>query len=296
MLIRLVLNPDAGKGGHEGEELRRRIENAGHRVIPLAPEGGDPQPGELIAVAGGDGTVAKAVIAYRDAGLPMTFIPLGTANNIARSFGILGFPDILKAARASGACESSGQARFLAVARITGPGLDQDFLESAGVGVLARLMREGEPEDTVPEHSLRDRRKILHEEARNLAGLLDGYVPRDYGLRIDGRDLSGPYLMVEVMNTPRTGPGLILAPDKDPGNGRFDVILVREEDRRSLEDYLAACTQDGEPPAPFTRLGAASVEIRCRPDDLHVSDKLPEGREEAVFALQCPGGRVEVKP
>ena len=40
--------------------------------------------------AGGDGTIAKVVTQLKDRETRVAILPLGTANNIARSFGITG--------------------------------------------------------------------------------------------------------------------------------------------------------------------------------------------------------------
>jgi diacylglycerol kinase family enzyme len=56
---------------------------------------------------------------------------------------------------------------------------------------------------------------------------------------LDGRDFSGEDLLVEAMNIRHIGPGLALAPDADPTDGRFDLILTTESDRKILEDYFS---------------------------------------------------------
>jgi diacylglycerol kinase (ATP) len=50
---------------------------------------------DLVIVAGGDGTVARAVRELKDRSTPLAILPIGTANNIARSVGIVGEPKSL---------------------------------------------------------------------------------------------------------------------------------------------------------------------------------------------------------
>src|SRR5690606_2962925 len=123
----------------------------------------------------------------------------------------------------------------LSLVQVTGPDGEHLLLESVGAGLLARLMRQGPPEETVPERSMRDRRRILGEQVANMAALLQDHAPRHYGLWLDGRDCSGEYLMVEVMNIAHAGPGLRLAPGKDPGSGDLEVVLVTPDHRDLLE-------------------------------------------------------------
>lgn len=42
------------------------------------------RPGDLVVAAGGDGTIAKVARQMAHRGTPLTVMPLGTANNIAR--------------------------------------------------------------------------------------------------------------------------------------------------------------------------------------------------------------------
>jgi diacylglycerol kinase (ATP) len=47
---------------------------------------------EFVVVTGGDGAVKPVAQALAGTGQPLAIIPLGTANNIARSLGISGTP------------------------------------------------------------------------------------------------------------------------------------------------------------------------------------------------------------
>ena len=43
---------------------------------------------DLVIVCGGDGTVSSAAVAVMEAGLPMGIMPMGTANDLARTLNI----------------------------------------------------------------------------------------------------------------------------------------------------------------------------------------------------------------
>ena len=47
-------------------------------------------PADLFIAAGGDGTVAEVIHEAAGTGVPVALLPIGTANNIARSLGIVG--------------------------------------------------------------------------------------------------------------------------------------------------------------------------------------------------------------
>jgi diacylglycerol kinase (ATP) len=50
---------------------------------------------DLIVIAGGDGTITEVITKLSDRSIPVAVLPLGTANNIARSIGVAGTPQEL---------------------------------------------------------------------------------------------------------------------------------------------------------------------------------------------------------
>ena len=74
----------------------------------------------------------------------------------------------------------------------------------------------------------------------------------------------------------RIGPNLVLAPSSDPGDGWFDLVLVRDRQREALRDYLerlqAGEVQDG----PFERRPCRTVVFEQLPPAIPVDDQLCE--------------------
>jgi len=93
----LLLNPKARRGRDAGAEVRAGLAARGLDVVPAGQSDWDRLP-DLIArerhrvdrvvVAGGDGTLNSAVQALAGTNLPLAILPLGTANNLARSLGL----------------------------------------------------------------------------------------------------------------------------------------------------------------------------------------------------------------
>src|SRR5690349_77507 len=101
MRVTLLHNQSAGSEDHTAEDLAASIQRAGHNLIGIAAtlpelelELRRSRP-ELIAVAGGDGTVGRAACALANFRIPFAILPLGTANNTARTLGIFGELDAL---------------------------------------------------------------------------------------------------------------------------------------------------------------------------------------------------------
>jgi diacylglycerol kinase (ATP) len=92
MRITLVHNPKAGHGTHKKKDLVNALAKFGHHVIYQSTEKSNYKEAletstDLVIAAGGDGTIEKIASRLVDSGTPLTVLPLGTANNLARSLG-----------------------------------------------------------------------------------------------------------------------------------------------------------------------------------------------------------------
>src|SRR5256885_7051126 len=90
MRITLMHNPKAGRGKLVKRDLMAALARAGHLAIYQSTKKSDykealREPADLVLAAGGDGTVGKVGRELIDTGIPLSVLPLGTANNLARS-------------------------------------------------------------------------------------------------------------------------------------------------------------------------------------------------------------------
>ena len=93
----LLVNPKARRGGEALDAVIGRLHTGGLDVT-VEPFSALPEIGrdiarlretaELIILCGGDGSVASGATAVMESGLPLGIIPLGTANDLARTLGI----------------------------------------------------------------------------------------------------------------------------------------------------------------------------------------------------------------
>jgi diacylglycerol kinase (ATP) len=258
MRITLYLNPGAGDGEHTADRLRRAIESAGHQVELRRARKSQmsdllDHPGELVVVAGGDGTVGRAMKALAGSPVPMAILPTGTANNIATSLGIRGDPAALAASWAR------GKVRRIDVGTARGPWGATRFVESVGIGLLGHLIgpESGEMEGT---HDAR-------AEARRAARTLPALERR---VELDGRDLSAGYLLLEAMNIRCAGPNLWLADQARAGDGKLEVVRALERDRHTL---IALADAFGTSRSRLAAERGSLLRIWCEPDELHVDDQ-----------------------
>ena len=182
-------------------------------------------PGDLVVAAGGDGTIRGVALALAAAGsrVPLAPIPLGTANNIGHTLGLTASTETLLRGLAD------PRPRPFDLGLIRAPWGEARFLEAFGVGLFADGMNNYDPKE----------QKSLFRIVQAAVDTMTHYDAGLWECELDGRDLSGRYLLLEVMNTQATGLRLRLAPDADPSDGMFDVVRVHDDDTVGFAAYLS---------------------------------------------------------
>ena len=275
MRATLLHNPTAGDREHSREALLGLLRDAGYEPAYQSTkerkwERALRDPGELVVVAGGDGTVSKAAGEMIGRGVPLALLPLGTANNIATSLGIRGTPEEIVAG-----LEGARRRGFdVGVAR--GLRGETRFLESVGTGIFTRSVLAAEA-GVIPEPKGSERE--LDRDVHLLQSILAAASPSRWEVTVDGEDLSGEYLLLEAMNIRCVGPNVCLAPDADPGDGWLDVVLVGPDHRDLLAGHLAARAR-GEPPPELPVHRGRRLRLRGPLADLHVDDEVEERGEK----------------
>jgi diacylglycerol kinase family enzyme len=241
----LVHNPGAGDEDHSPERIKEAIESAGHEVYRVMTHE-EPLREELtgrvdlVVVAGGDGTVRRIFKQLAGRATPVTLIPVGSANNIARA---LGFGDEADTVRLVSGWER-GEARRYDVGMSYFGAAEKPFFESIGAGVFAEVMlrandREEPGGDEKIEFGLRLLKQVLADAPA-----------QPVRVEVDGRDVSADVLAVEVTNVPETGPRVPLDPQADPGDGLFEAVLIDPGSRGALIAYIDARLAGRRPRAP----------------------------------------------
>lgn len=276
-------NPDAGHGTHTKADLKSAMKLAGVDAKFFDIKRVDVAqvlaiPTDIVVVAGGDGTVATIIRDLVNRDTPVGIIPLGTANNIARSSGVFG--------TAADLTESwhPEHWRALDIGVAGGSFGKRKFIEAVGIGPLAKLMKKGEKLKSRGAAQLRDGRELLAELVGK-AKLLDVI------LCVDGMPVPGDLLALEITSLPYTGPGLHLAPSADPGDGVLEVILIETDQRQPMMDWLRA--PRGAPPVTTYRGKEVDIIIEGTPvrfDDEYVG--APKQAERISMRLETSPARV----
>jgi diacylglycerol kinase family enzyme len=235
MKVTLIHNPKAGDlDSPKPEALVALIHSAGHHVIYQSVKEEHwhtvlGEPTDLVVAAGGDGTVRDVVQKVVARPTRIAILPTGTANNIGRALGVADTP--LQQLIAGWA--SAHRVKF-DVPVVRSPQSEEIFIEAIGIGIFSRVMA------ALEDKSQLERSRLLNDTWKEL---LASYRAKPVRITLDRGDVSDQYILVEAMNIKQIGSGLRFAPDADPGDGLVDVVLVAEQDRVKLADYVVACLE-----------------------------------------------------
>ncbi len=226
----VVLKVGAGKGTHEEahDVISREFKAAGIQFEILIAGDKDAVDDvvrsrlddhfDLVVVAGGDGTVARAFDALQGTSIPLAIIPTGTGNIIAREFDIP--VDIEKSVQL---ITSGPRTRTIDGMKIAG----RVYVLSAGVGINAAVVARTSKKS-----------KSRFGRFAYIATILGmfGFRPRFVEITVDGE--SRRFRAVEVsVNNCGTLAKTVYPPGPDirPDDGRVDIWVLGME---SAIDYL----------------------------------------------------------
>ena len=281
MRVTIIQNPHSGEGALTGAEFVTLATAAGHRATyasteePAAVAAALGTPADLVAIAGGDGTIRDIARRLIGRDVAVTIVPTGTANNLAKTLGIVGDPAELIDRWAAGRRVAFDTAL---VRGCCGP---RAMFEGAGLGPIAVTIAaltpvtasEARPDH--PENELKRDLKIMRE-------ILADYPAHRCQVTLDGQDLSGDYLAIHAMNIPTIGPNVRLAPGADSSDGLFDVVRVMPGDRMALRNYLTARLDEKHPPLALPVTRGRELRIRWAGSRVHVDDEVWPDEETAA--------------
>jgi len=266
--VSLLHNPSAGNGA-PFEKVVRELERAGYEVAREIEKHSDfervrDEPVDFVVAAGGDGTVREAARALAGSGVPLAILPIGTANNIAKSLGIEG-----SVARNVESWRDAKRVAFdLGVAR--GQWGESRFLESVGGGLVPAGIETAQEH---PAHKTEDTETELDRALASYSEALERLRPRPWTGTLDDQPIDGEFLLIEVLNIPSIGANLVLAGRADPSDGYFDVVTAGEAERPAIAEYLLALRAGKEATLSLPTRRARHAEITGW-ERMHVDDEV----------------------
>ena len=274
MKIALFHNPDAGERALDGNQLIRHFAEAGHDVLymPTQQKGWESvfrNPIDRAVIAGGDGTVSRVApwLAARE--IPFCILPLGTANNCAKTLGQTYPVEVIAASL------RLASIRKVDLGMVTMSLGQQVFIESVGIGLLAQLMIEmRKREKKKNSRSRLTPTERLSGAVKYLRSLAKEYPESMCELVLDDKILTGNFLLVEIANMGLVGPNLNLIPNVDPSDGAFEVVWISMDQRTEFRDYLREHQDGVELKPPVHTIRCHQILFREVDTPTHVDSKV----------------------
>lgn len=214
---------------------------------------------DLIVIGGGDGTIFKSLPQLLELQKPFAVLPLGTANDFARTIGLPADP--LQAAQIA----LNGQERRIDVGFVN----EHPYLNVASVGIAARVAK-------LQSKKLKRRWRIVAYAIalmRAISDLRPFFVDLDLD---DAPAWSGAVYQVSVGNGRYHGGGLMVAENAAIDDGILNLYIVYAGRFWQLLASLAHLKFGLAKPAVLKRLTATTVAVRTdRPRIVDVDGELP---------------------
>jgi diacylglycerol kinase (ATP) len=226
---------------------------------------------DVVVLAGGDGTISGAAGALRETGVPFAIVPLGTANDLARTLAIPDDP--------AAACRlvTTGRIKAIDLGEVNG----RYFFNAAHIGLGVEVERSLESE-------IKERWGVL-AYARATLDALSELRPFAVEIRADGRRQVLRSVQITVGNGRYYGGGMTIAEDAAIDDARLDLYSVAPVSgwqllrlapdlRRGRQDRLEAVEV----------LAGREIEVRTRHPKRVIADGEPIAHTPAVFRV-LPG-------
>jgi diacylglycerol kinase (ATP) len=236
MRVKVIINPRSGKG--RAREQTGMIEALGHRygeldIVPTQRSGHATELAaaaadegyDLVAAAGGDGTVNEVVNGLvgegERASLPLGIIPIGSGNDLAFGLGIREAPEEAVARI------FTGQRRPLDLARVTDDrGQSRVFQNNLGIGFDAIVVMRTETISRIQGFLM-----YLTAVLQTIAFYYDTpYMEMSF----DGQPVNQRALFLYAGVGPRGGGGFLMTPDARWDDNLIDTCLVNPVSRLTM--------------------------------------------------------------
>ena len=279
----VIANPIAGAGRGErlAKELTAELESAGLRVeLKLTTARGDARKfaagiaADALLCVGGDGTVNEVLHGLQNRDVPVGIMPLGTANVLAVDLSLS------SDARIAARTVLEGRTTRLDTALVNG---ELSFL-AVGVGFDAAAVREVELRRRGPIS------KLTYVGAGFRA--LWSYVEPVLEVEIDGVRAPGTFGWILVSNVIHYAGIFRLSPDRELGDGLWEVYLFPRAARRHLASHGLRALTGHLPGGSVERRQARHVMIRsASPVAVHVDGDF---RGQTPLEISVSGPRFRI--
>ena len=199
---------------------------------------------ELVIIGGGDGTLNGAIKGLIETKLPLGILPMGTANDLARTLGI---PTDLSAA-----CQviSSGKIRFIDLGLVNG----QHFFNVASLGLSVQITQR-------LTKDIKQRWGVLAYAFTALQALWQAR-PFRAEIKVNNKSFHVKTIQIAIGNGRYYGGGMTVAKDATIDDNRLDLYSLETQHWWEIITFLPAMRQGDHSSWPNVRaLHAQEIEI-----------------------------------
>ncbi len=223
--ILFVINPKSGHGGEKKFEnfISERSESVVFDYQSILMTGDDSQhisdtiieyKPDLVAAAGGDGTINLMAGLLADTGIPLAIIPLGSANGMAKELHI---PNKIESALD---ILITGKAQAIDLIKIN----EKVCIHLADVGLNARVVKRFESD---VKRGIMTYAKYLFREMF----LLKKYT---FNIFYEGKTIRRKGVSMTFANASRYGTGAVINPKGILDDGKFELVIIKPFPRIEL--------------------------------------------------------------
>lgn len=274
----LVLNPAAGKG--KGKRNFQAIHDRVKETFPYLTTRVSEYPGHLTDIGkeaaaegcqriisiGGDGTPFELINGLYAHGKPqqkiqLAMIPAGTGNSFLRDFGDISQQRWIDAAL-NGTHRPVDLIEFQYVK--DGSEIKKYFINIMGIGLIADILK-----------LTNERLKFLGAFGYSMAVLIRLFKGMNNRMNItaDGQPFEIKNSALVISNSKFTGGEMKIAPMADTGDGKVDMVVFHEVNRREIIDIFSKVFKGTHVLHPKVKVFSASeFEIRAEPAQLLMAD------------------------
>jgi diacylglycerol kinase (ATP) len=292
---KLIANPGSGDGSDRGpllEQVTRCLTAHGLKVdvavakpkekaIPIVRRA--VKDGyRLIIAMGGDDTIEAIIRGLAGSKARLGMIPVGTANNLAKSLGIP--EDPLQAC----ALIAAGPVRKLDLGQVkVRKGKKLPFFELVTVGIAAAVypdalhVRKGRLSSLTGAIQT----VLTHEPNPKMTVILDG----ESHITVES-------LLAIVANVPLIGPNMLVAPDASIDDARLDLAVYPGLNKAELLAYFTKLMNEGQAEdGPIQRYRARRLTIKASPKLQVMADGVMLGKGQVKIKV-LPGALRVIAP
>lgn len=291
LVARVIVNPEARRSAalpriDLGWPWHTIVERADSKEAAIAIVRESVRLGEVVVVAGGDGSLHTAVNAIADGACRVGLLPLGTANDFARDVGLPMDP------MAAAWRIADGQARSIDVLTING----RRCVVGGGFGLPGFCI------DTV--HALRQGSSTTKQLVRlgggrvyQAAAILHVFpTPPHIHVHVRWTTPEGvehewdtAVIAAFFLNQPTIGRGLLLAPGASRTDGVFELSFILSSSAMKLLTGLQRVSQGRAAPGQVVVVRAVAAHLELRTPIMVFADGEPQETSRVIDVGVLPG-------